>query len=368
MTLLFVAVFAFLVCVFGDHPPPFFTIDMNQPANVRWAETCNRMGVEAAKVVDFFQTVLPSNISAAFEKVADDYYKILGEPYKSETDYFALCMNRTVNEIIMTNLIYDLVVGCTSILALSPDGKILHGRNQDFPLDFKNDTCNFVFTWNGQETFRAVSFFAYLGIPTGQKPNKFTITIDGRHNESLIDNIANIDKKYFPSGWLARDVLTNCSTYDDALQVLTTEKIQTSIYYIIGGVTEGAVVTRSADKTWDVWNLSVSNYADDNWYILETNYDHWTPAPTTDDRRDAGIKWMNETGADNIDPVTLFDVLAIPPVYNVWTLYTIIMSAANPEMWDATIKDRVPPFINETTFQHTFNSFTLLSNKTWVLT
>ena len=58
---------------------------------------------------------------------------------------------------------------------------------------------------------------------------------------------------------------------------------------------EGAVVTRNQTQAVNVWNLVSSNL---KWFLLETNYDHWEPPPSSDDRRDPGIRAMQVRTTD----------------------------------------------------------------------
>ena len=73
--------------------------------------------------------------------------------------------------------------------------------------------------------------------------------------------------------------------------------------------------------------------------MLETNYDHWDPPPSDDNRRDPAMRAMNETGAANVGVSGLFDVLSTAPVLNDGTTYTVVMSAAYPELYTTWIRN-----------------------------
>lgn len=74
------------------------------------------------------------------------------------------------------------------------------------------------------------------------------------------------------------------------------------------------------------------------WFLVETNYDHWTTPPPSDDRRDPANKAMNETGQENISGAALFKVLSIHPVLNKKTVYTAVMSAKNDGLFNAWVQ------------------------------
>lgn len=98
---------------------------------------------------------------------------------------------------------------------------------------------------------------------------------------------------------------------------------------------EGAVITRNETDAVNVWMLADSEY---EWYLVETNYDHWTPAPTSDDRRDAAIKAMSQTGQNNMTAQTMYDVLSTNLVLNNNTLFTTIMSASNATLYRTEVR------------------------------
>ena len=58
---------------------------------------------------------------------------------------------------------------------------------------------------------------------------------------------------------------------------------------------QGVVITRARTKADNVWELDIKKNV---WYLLETNYDHWTVPPFYDDRRTPGNNCMhNKTQA-----------------------------------------------------------------------
>ena len=64
-------------------------------------------------------------------------------------------------------------------------------------------------------------------------------------------------------------------TFTEAVAYIKTHLLFTACYIIMGGVKsgEGVVITRSIMASLDEWTVNASN---GTWYILETNYDHWT--------------------------------------------------------------------------------------------
>ena len=143
-----------------------------------------------------------------------------------------------------------------------------------------------------------------MGVVTGHKYNAFTFSVDERgvfifilkeHKIIIfvIDNtfifikdqggwwenliFAIMDRKAEPLSFLTRSLMENETTFDSALQRLSTQDLIAPAYFILGGVNgeQGAVVTRFQDKLVDVWRLNASSAGIEKWYLLETNYDHW---------------------------------------------------------------------------------------------
>merc|ERR1711998_93173 len=98
-------------------------------------------------------------------------------------------------------------------------------------------------------------------------------------------------------------------------------------YLIVAGTKpgEGAVVTANSSATDnDVWNLRDAG----GWFLVETNYDHWDPAPKRDDRRDPAKERVTAIGTDKISLLGLWNVLSSPPNYRSATLTTHLVDVA----------------------------------------
>ena len=57
---------------------------------------------------------------------------------------------------------------------------------------------------------------------------------------------------------------------------------EASIRCLFSFVLKASIITRSREKAVDIWNIDP---AQGQWYILETNYDHWEKPFFIDDRR-----------------------------------------------------------------------------------
>lgn len=71
---------------------------------------------------------------------------------------------------------------------------------------------------------------------------------------------------------------------------------------------------------------------------METNYDHWTTPPPSDDRRHPAIRALNKVSQKKVSAETMFSVMSERPVLNNKTVYTTIMQAKNPEVFNTWIR------------------------------
>ncbi|XP_006784890.1 N-acylethanolamine-hydrolyzing acid amidase-like [Neolamprologus brichardi] len=182
----------------------------------------------------------------------------------------------------------------------------------------------------------AVEVIDYVGLWTGQSPNKFTVSGDQRGTEHWYNWWKNIVSAFLykrsPVSWLVRETLEEAEDFQDAVMRLSKVPIITGVYYIVGGVRagEGVVITRDREGPADIWPLET---AKGGWFRVETNFDHWLPPPAKDHRREAANKALNATGQAHINMNTLYQVLSLNPVCNGITVYTTVMSAAAPEKY-----------------------------------
>ena len=333
-----------------DVPAPVYTINLDLPPEERWAGVLHDYSTFVQDVINTLVKMVPKEAVALVNVIGKELEKYLPYPYAGEIRGVAKYANVTVGEALVGNLLYELTAfghrasskACTSIVAETVAGTIFHGRNLDygFTADLRKSTIVANFQQNGVTLYTGTTFAGYVGLLTGQKPNQFTLSLDERDKGEIWENIlaALITGKHGIVSFHLRDVLGDPhSDYESALELLSTIPLITPSYIIVGGSepTEGAVITRDRTAALDVWKLDPTK---GQWYVLETNYDHWVPPPPDDDRRDPGIKAMNDTGRENLSGDTLFKVLSTHPVLNDGTTYTTIMSAAQPDLYHTVIR------------------------------
>lgn len=153
-------------------------------------------------------------------------------------------------------------------------------------------------------------------------------------------------------GLIIQDILADPNmTFETAAHKLKSVPMIAACYLTIGGINrgEGVVITRDRNGTVlplsnGLWKLDANS---GQWYLLETNNDHWTQHPNVQPphsdkdsyaRRNMGDKVMNDIGPEKIDPANLLKVLSTPPVLNEHTIYTSVMSAGQLSLFSTWIR------------------------------
>ena len=332
-----------------------YAINLDLPPEERWSEVVKDFGYEMKALLNTVNELVPSSVAKLMKLVSGEFIeKVFPHPYGAELVGIAQSLGIPPADLLVANLVYEItaynhsgarLIGCTSIVAQAENGTIYHARNLDYGGGssltdmLRNVTIIVDFKENGQTVYTGTTFAGYIGLLTGTRPNKFTVSLNERDQgawwmnalESLLagtHGVANL---------LIRDTLANPDMdFQMAVEKLSNSPVISPCYIIVGGVgpNEGAVITRGRTAADDVWRLGTNH----TWYLLETNYDHWGPPPPSDDRRDPGVDAMKQMGQGGVSPSGLFSVLSTPPVLNSGTTYTTVMSAAIPQVYNAWVR------------------------------
>ncbi len=127
-----------------------------------------------------------------------------------------------------------------------------------------------------------------------------------------------------------RAVMEQNATYAEALVALNDTKMVGPSFMILGGINpgEGAIITRGGPDSYNLWTIA-NNLHNTNYYVIETNYDHWVKPPFFDNRLTPAMDCLSEVGQDGISFGSLFNVLSGEPNLNLLTTYTTIMCPAS---------------------------------------
>ncbi|XP_074084570.1 N-acylethanolamine-hydrolyzing acid amidase [Macrotis lagotis] len=323
--------------------PPRFNVSLEQAAPLRWLPVLRHFdpGFLRGALAAVIGAAVPGWVLEALRPALSEAARLLPQPFGAEIGGMCAFLGMEAADCVLVNLAYEFSAFCTSIIAQDINGNIYHGRNLDYAFGnlLRKLTIDVQFIKNGQIAYTGTTFVGYVGLWTGQSPQKFTISGDERDKGFWWENaVAALLKKNCPVSWLLRNTLEEAENFEAAVIKLAKTPIIADVYYIVGGVSpkEGVVITRNRGGPADIWPLDPTN---GEWFRVETNYDHWKPSPPWDDRRTPAIKALNSTGQQNINLDTLFKVLSVYPVLNNLTIYTTVMSAAKPDKYTTQIRN-----------------------------
>ncbi|XP_004472632.1 N-acylethanolamine-hydrolyzing acid amidase [Dasypus novemcinctus] len=323
--------------------PPRFNVSLDAAPRLRWQPVLRHYDplFLRAAVAQIIGEKVPRWVHPLIAKVVGQLEYFLPQPFTEEIRGICAALGLDLTDGLLVNLAYESTAFCTSIVAQDSKGHIYHGRNLDYLFGniLRQLTVDVQFLKDGQIAFTGTTFVGYVGLWTGQSPHRFTVSGDERDKGWWWENaIAALFQRHSPISWLIRTTLSESEDFEAAVYKLAKTPIIADVYYIVGGTSpqEGVVITRNRGGPADIWPLDPLN---GKWFRVETNYDHWKPVPSGDDRRTPAIKALNSTGQANLTLETLFQVLSVVPVYNNLTVYTTVMSAANPEKYMTKIRN-----------------------------
>jgi acid ceramidase len=332
-------------------PVRSFVVNLDLPPQQRWAHVAPYYRDPIQGMFNFVTGFIPSfmrqEVMDAVATVGAALEFFLGD-YGLEIEGIANVVGIPPGDIALVNLLYEMVSMCTSIVAETDDGRILHSRNLDFGLgtDFttllQNLTIQVEFQKGGKTIYYGTTYAAYVGLLTGMAPGRFGLSLNLRHSGDILGNLKELLNNPASNvvSFLLRSSLENDGNYQAALKRLVSEPLISESYIIVSGTRagEGAVITRNRTVAADVWSLDESN---ERWYLLQTNHDHWRPSPPGDHRSEVGDGAMSRIGRSNISSQAIYEVLSTKPLLNAQTTYTTSMVPYNATY--STYKRICPP-------------------------
>ncbi|CAJ0576739.1 unnamed protein product, partial [Mesorhabditis spiculigera] len=329
---------------------PWFTIDLDAPAKTRYAQIARVYKDQIPPVLNVLRQMVAMIVGdlPLFE-VLESFFRDAFEggrypqPYRDEIQGIADASGVPVEQIAMMNVFYELSRYCTSIVAEDATGGMWHGRNLDFGQLFiwdvkdqswgltealKKVTINLNFIKNGKLMYKGTTFAGHTGIITGMRMGEFTLSM----NAKMVPDIAQLMewltgdvKDVHFAMWVDRETMEKANNFEEARAYLSTVEQMTGCYYILGGNKpgQGSIIIRNATAMYEEPKL---HDGDNDWFVLQTNYDPEQEPLWVDDRRTGGNACMNKLGKDRVSLETLYKVLKSKTTLNKTTVHTVIMS------------------------------------------
>jgi len=210
-------------------------INLDLPPSDRWHFLKNHIA-EIDVMIGYYLQDLGD---VSFFQDAIDYYKVafVQKEYLEEIKSLASLSRFSENEILITNLYYDalkFVFGCTAF-AIQNQGQSLHARNLDWWTEnnaLKKHTKIFHFTRNNQILYSAVSWIGFIGILSGMKPGKFSVTLNA---------VSSTEAPHLapPVTFLIRETLEKAESYAEACRMLSETEIASDCLLMLVGTEPG---------------------------------------------------------------------------------------------------------------------------------
>lgn len=184
----------------------------------------------------------------------ESFYKLEEWKFTKDIQTIADLMDLKFGEVFALNFLYEISSlwwnkECTGIIYRNAEGKIIHGRNLDFEFwttfaglsfvgDFYDKHNNLIYSAEG---VAGAAFFH-----TGIRHGKFSINVNSRYEGNFKDLLGSILHGDMPSSHLLQVVLEEEKDFKSAVKKLSNTRLDSPIYYIVGGVgpNEGVVIER----------------------------------------------------------------------------------------------------------------------------
>jgi acid ceramidase len=303
--------------IISDDELPHYIINLDLPPEERWAHIVPIYNDTIMDVINTAYEELPWVFSRTIKYLAKKYFDEIPEDigdYGKEMIGISNYSGIDLYEIVLYNIFYEVFSLCTSVVTENVyHDTIIHARNLDFgvlmegivPL-LKKITISVSFTKNGKVIYRAHTFAGFVGIFTGMKPYKYSITINQRF--AINGGFLGIMKWFRTKSphWnslIVRTLLEGDYDYNYVVDTLSTVELVAPVYYIVGGIKkdEGALITR--DRYYNLMPIFLNSSK----YVFQTNHDHWIEPFYFDDRTTSGKKYLDNYNhtIDNIEKLLI---------------------------------------------------------------
>jgi len=245
--------------------------------------------------------------------------------------------------------------GCTAAVFRHPEHGMVHVRCLDWEVlrpAIIQATRLFDFRRGGKTVFVAVGIAGMVGVLSGLRPGKYSITINWAQSRSAIVPWAKQDPTL-----LVRHVLETCDSYDDAVRQLANTEVGAPVYYTVCGANDGDGCIIEVAHVGLFRQRSNIRHLDNGrqWLVQTNHYDesgalggqnkpqHYPPQPKWEEeslevssrerRRVMEASIASAVTHGNVPLAQLVESIRIPPVQNVHTVQQMVLHPRSGRAW-----------------------------------
>ena len=177
------------------------------------------------------------------------------------------------------------------------------------------------FQRKGQTLFTGTGMVGFVGLLHAVKPAAYGWSMDARRKGGSI--ALNALEGFLRDGVRtpeqhARYTFEHADTYDDAVEMLSNQRIVNDAYYIVSGSTypQGTVLARNREHVAHQWDMTDTAAGEGDTWTGITNYDLNMPAPPSDDRRTPMVQHLNAMAGTAFGHEDIWTVLKAWPTMN----------------------------------------------------
>lgn len=260
---------------------PKFVVSLDVPPERRWNHIIDiykdRMDYVVKEIDRYFIAFFGSYLGWFMQYISTTVASILNKKewvlYSKELNGISQRSGIPIGKIVIMQLAYEMFSHCTSIVTKTDEG-VVHIRTMDWDLKIlEKMTISVIFTRNGNELFKCITWPGYVGIFTAMKKDIGSIALNYRRtNDGIMQNIRKIFRWKWPAGFLIRNLLEKDITYSTLVHYLSTSELVSPCYITVAAAlpeNRSYLITR--DRENEVNRFCLEKHGD----IVQTNIDHW---------------------------------------------------------------------------------------------
>jgi hypothetical protein len=253
---------------------PTYVIDLGQDESMRWAEVIAHDHTVACRLVE--------EAAAEFKRVPEllrwvfaRLYQSFGGLYQKEIAAWAEALDVSLGTATMLNCAYELshlrlpkAFGCTGGARWIEGLGMVHVRTLDWPLAAMGEATRLFRFRRGERSFVCVGVPGHVGVLSGMLPGAYSVTINWAPPASF-------PSFEFGPGFLLRETLETCNSYDEAVQKLSQTRLSTSVFFTVCGTAQGqgCVIERTSREA-AVRSLTAGVVVQANHHVAERFVKH----------------------------------------------------------------------------------------------